>query len=339
MENINTDQIHTAGANPFAGWMMLPVVLAILITLSLITSLASSMSITLRVILSCLIFIISTVYMSLGLPALQRRLQLLSPLSAALYSILGFFSLCVPYLAFAESSSTLLKWGILLAAILAIPYLFYLGRARSKPAVTDLLAILLIWAPIEFKLFPYLQIPVEGYRPFNLIHILILPFVIWNILFIRKWADLSYSLFLSGKDWGIILSALALFTIIGLPLGLGLGFLSITVTDLSFIEISTRIVLIWALVALPEEIFFRGLIQTGLSKLLSSSVSALICTSVLFGLTHINNTQHKFAYALLATLAGICYGWAYNRTHNAVASSVVHTAVNSVWFLFLGWGK
>ncbi|MFN2157100.1 MAG: type II CAAX prenyl endopeptidase Rce1 family protein [Anaerolineae bacterium] len=56
------------------------------------------------------------------------------------------------------------------------------------------------------------------------------------------------------------------------------------------------------------------------------------------GLTHINNATAGFAepnwaYALMATIAGLAYGGVWARTRKVTASALTHMAVNLTWFL------
>lgn len=98
---------------------------------------------------------------------------------------------------------------------------------------------------------------------------------------------------------------------------------------------------LWLLVNLlfvctAEEALFRGFIQTQLQKLWSGwrggRVTALVIASVLFGLAHFKGGG---AYVALATVAGLGYGWIYQRTQRIEASLLAHFALNTVhFFLF-----
>ena len=64
----------------------------------------------------------------------------------------------------------------------------------------------------------------------------------------------------------------------------------------------------------------------------------LLIAAPLFGLAHINNStpgfsQPNWAYALMATLAGLAYGWVWVRTYKVTASALTHAAVNLAWWL------
>jgi len=97
---------------------------------------------------------------------------------------------------------------------------------------------------------------------------------------------------------------------------------------------------IWAVtnllfVCLAEEGFFRGFIQKYLCLTLQrfsyGNAIAIIFSSILFGLSHFMGGTR---YVILATIAGIGYGWIYWRTQRIEASILTHFSLNMVHFLF-----
>jgi membrane protease YdiL (CAAX protease family) len=89
---------------------------------------------------------------------------------------------------------------------------------------------------------------------------------------------------------------------------------------------------IWSmllLTALPEEAAFRGVIQSGIAKWRGgeSERVAIAAAGVLFGLVHVAGGP---AYVVMATLAGIGYGWIYAQTRSIGSAIIAHTAVNAV---------
>jgi uncharacterized protein len=123
-----------------------------------------------------------------------------------------------------------------------------------------------------------------------------------------------------------------------LPFGLGLG------TLLHFTHFHPRlpapfgligaIVLTFLLVATPEEIFFRGILQNLLETRLGQR-SSLLLAALLFGLGHSNKgAGFNWRYVLLAAIAGIFYGRAWRGQRQLLASIITHTAVDVVWSLW-----
>lgn len=94
-------------------------------------------------------------------------------------------------------------------------------------------------------------------------------------------------------------------------------------------------------VALPEELLFRGMIQEGLTRL-RGKVAGLLIAAVVFGLVHaprstgllpdqINALGFNWRLAVMAALAGVAYGWVYQRTGKLAAAALTHGATNWLW--------
>lgn len=89
------------------------------------------------------------------------------------------------------------------------------------------------------------------------------------------------------------------------------------------------------LTCVAEEAFFRGLLQRPLWHWLSqhwqnahaAAWVAIGVVSLLFGLAHLAG---GWAYALVATVASIGYGWAYQRSGRIEVAIVAHAALNLV---------
>ncbi len=92
-----------------------------------------------------------------------------------------------------------------------------------------------------------------------------------------------------------------------------------------------------ALTALPEEAVFRGVVQTWIARWLTGAevaqapLIAMTVAGLLFGIAHIAGGP---AYVLLATVAGLGYGWVYASTRSIGASIAAHTGLNIIHFLF-----
>ena len=93
-------------------------------------------------------------------------------------------------------------------------------------------------------------------------------------------------------------------------------------------------VIIYTTTALPEEFLFPGVIQNLLTRSWVPRVG-LWAAAIVFGLAHLPD----FRYAILATLAGLGYGWVYVRTGKITASALTHTGINWIWRLFLSYPR
>ena len=93
--------------------------------------------------------------------------------------------------------------------------------------------------------------------------------------------------------------------------------------------------LIFSVIA--EEAFFRVIIQNSLilalkDKVRYSSQIAIILASLLFGMAHIGGGWH---FVILATFAGLVYGYAYHKTGRISIAILTHLSVNVGHFLLL----
>ena len=89
-------------------------------------------------------------------------------------------------------------------------------------------------------------------------------------------------------------------------------------------------------IALPEELFFRGLLLNLLERRIGTQ-RALLVTSLLFGLAHFNKRAVYFnwRYVILAAVAGVFYGQAWLASRRVLTSSITHATVDTVWSIWL----
>jgi uncharacterized protein len=123
-----------------------------------------------------------------------------------------------------------------------------------------------------------------------------------------------------------------------LPLGIGLGlvtrFIHFHPRLPSATQVTAELLVTFLLVALPEELFFRGILQNLLETRWGPG-PALWLTAVLFGLAHFHKgAAFNWRYVLLAAVAGFFYGRAWRSQRQLLASAVTHTAVDVVWSLW-----
>jgi membrane protease YdiL (CAAX protease family) len=92
------------------------------------------------------------------------------------------------------------------------------------------------------------------------------------------------------------------------------------------------------LTALPEEAIFRGVAQSWLGKRLGGTSRAATVAAVmigtLFGLAHIGGGP---VYVVLATAAGIGYGWIYAATRSIGAAVAAHAGLNIIHFVLFSY--
>jgi len=246
---------------------------------------------------------------------------------------------------------------------LALPTLLLrLRPKRARPMdVMHILTILAIWIPVEPSLFRLLaeiapptvdlQFVLDGIALVPRVDALLIPGI---SLPVGKLTAVSLALLLfivrcpigrmgfvfrfTWLDLWRALQGLGAFAVVGVPIGLLLGFLRLGLYRPSLVEAVAAALGGYLLIALPEEILFRGAIQNLTTQRLGRWWAGLLIAAPVFGLAHINNATPGFAepnwaYALMATIAGLAYGWVWERTHKVTASALTHMAVNLIWWL------
>lgn len=166
--------------------------------------------------------------------------------------------------------------------------------------------------------------------------LLLLDAGIYGFLTIRKLNGAGLNLRLRTSDLLIGLREFTLYAPIAIILGLSLGFLHFHGAWPPLKQAIAAPIFTFFFIAIPEEIFFRGWLQNLLERRLGQ-FPALLLTAVLFGLSHFNKRALHFnwRYVLLATIAGIFYGRAWRQQRRIAASAITHTAVDSLWSLWL----
>jgi uncharacterized protein len=206
----------------------------------------------------------------------------------------------------------------------------------------DVLALIAVGIPVEFGLlrgaFPHPGLSV-------LPKFLLMNALLYVYLVVRRLPGIGYDLRLTLRDFAIGLREWALFAPIAIALGLAIGFIKFR----PYLPEPTAAASAWLItfffVALPEEFFFRGLLQNLLEgRLLSSDPNsdpqratrarrtALIIASVIFGLSHFNKPlPFNWRYVILASIAGIFYGRAWLDRRRLASSAITHATVDVVW--------
>jgi len=154
----------------------------------------------------------------------------------------------------------------------------------------------------------------------------------WSFLIIRGLTDSGYDFQFSQVTLRDALISFACFTVIAIPLGFALHFITWNPHWRGVRAFAFDYLTIFLFIALAEELFFRGLLQNLLEGSFQSRKLAQACASVLFGLTHIRHAPFpNWRYVILATLAGWFYGWAYRKHRSLMASATTHALVDTIW--------
>jgi membrane protease YdiL (CAAX protease family) len=154
----------------------------------------------------------------------------------------------------------------------------------------------------------------------------------WCWVFLRPLPKLGYEFFVSRKVCKAAALNFVYFAVIAIPLGLGLHFIrwnphwrGVATFALDYLEI-------FIFIALLEELFFRGFLQTLISSSLQSEWKGQTIVACLFGLFHILHAPFpNWRYVALASIAGWFYGSAFRQGGNLIAPALTHAMVDTAW--------
>ena len=201
------------------------------------------------------------------------------------------------------------------------------GEERRVP-VRELAVILALWLPIEFRLLPSLPLPppngVDMRKLVGLVDAMYL------FLVARPLPGIGYTYRLTARDASLAVTAFLAYAVVALPIGFATGFIAWR-PALDATHVAGAPFIIYLVTGVPEEFLFRGLLQNLLARWLGPRAGWGIA-SIVFGLAHFPDPR----YMLLASIAGLAYGWVYWRTQRITASAITHALVDGTWVALLG---
>jgi uncharacterized protein len=200
------------------------------------------------------------------------------------------------------------------------------------PPSWDLLAVLLIWLPIEFaagaSLVPK---PAQGFLH-SVIYAVAILLGLTLFLGYRGLDGMKYRLPRRARDFWLPVAGFAVTAPVLILVGIPIGFIPPPhLPAASAGKMAGAVALILVGTALPEEILFRALIQNLLMQRLGSGARVLFLASVIFGAAHLDNGPQplpNWRYMILATIAGYAYGWVFQKSSSIFSSAGLHMMVD-----------
>jgi uncharacterized protein len=245
--------------------------------------------------------------------------------------------LVIPYLIFSIPRGEF-QWmygAILFAIPVGLAALFEFAPPRTpKLCWQDALALAVIGFPIEFHMLVR-SFPEGGLSAFP--KFLMVDAALYAFLVVRRLEGVGYDFRARWRDLVIGLREWAFFAPIAIGLGLVMSFISFHSKARGAPEIVSALMVTFFFVAVPEELFFRGLLQSMLEARIGR-MRGMVVAAAIFGVSHFNkmNTVSHFnwRYVLLAAIAGIFYGRAWRDRHRIFSSGITHTLVDVIWGLW-----
>lgn len=214
-----------------------------------------------------------------------------------------------------------------------------LGPATSpRPHSFDFLAILLLWLPLELNLAKPLVLPAaQGYLHSVIYGVAILLGLVIFLLY-RGFSGMKYNLPRRASDLWVTLVGFIAAAPVLIGLGIAIGFIPFPhFHPATAGRMAAAVALIFIGTALPEEILFRALIQNLILQRWGETTASLVVSSVIFGLSHLNNGPQalpNWRYAIVASFAGFAYGKVFQKSSSITASALLHMMVDWVKHYF-----
>jgi len=206
------------------------------------------------------------------------------------------------------------------------------GARRTEPGPTDVLAWLLLWIPFDLRWWNELYAGPGGQYGYQVwaVYVTAVALLGWGLC--RRSPTLGIRL-PRTRDVFVSLGAVLTLAALLIPPGLFTGFLHWNPNLPTLLQGAGLFGTLALSVALPEELFFRGLLQTWCERWTGRRWLGLVIASLAFGLMHWNNRPElaeKVVYSVLASVAGLAYGLSF-RYGGLFASVMSHAAVNWIW--------
>ena len=211
-------------------------------------------------------------------------------------------------------------------------------KLRSKEFALswiDVALWIILWIPFDLRWTTDMQ-PHLDYFWWSIV-ISLVAVIGWNGY---RGADIGFRLVPKIKDLYVSVLALVMIFAVVVPPGILTGFLKFAFpSTFDFPKSAIHFIGLFLTVALPEELFFRGILYRGLTKVSTKKWVPMLVSSLAFGLMHWNNISPlsmQITYVSLATIAGLGYAWAYKKSgNNLLAAVLTHTLVDWIWKLVL----
>lgn len=275
-----------------------------------------------------------TFYILAGLDAPRTRLAARGKKTAA---VMLAASAILPWTVYslatgqAQAATFLALLGIALAA----SFWYVILPPAALPDVFFLIALAGVYLSRAFDWIYVSPIPKQSISVLG--KLMLIRTAAMAILVLRGNVKAEFRFLPKRPEWkrGLLWFALAL-PVVG-AVYWSLGLIQMRVHPLNAAQaIATFLGVLWA-VALPEEFFFRGLLQQWLEGWTGNVTAALLAAAAIFGCAHLNFHRMfpNWRWALVAAVLGIFLGLAWRNSRSVQTSMVTHALIVAVWRVFL----
>lgn len=251
-------------------------------------------------------------------------------------AVLLWISGLLPYLAFSFAAGTFARNAFYLLAALTAVFSFWHAVLPRRFAY-DAGFLVIAAAPILMRVFPRIYIAPDPHARMDVLgHLAWIRIGALGLLILREWKPGAFGLWPQMSEWR---SGLIWFSVFVLPIAA----LALASGDVHFeplrgrwwqiagVVTGTFFGALWV-VALAEELFFRGVIERAFLNVFWSPTVAILLSSLLFGAAHLWFREFpNWRRACAAALLGVPCGIAYWRSGGVRAPMVTHAMVVTTW--------
>ena len=249
-------------------------------------------------------------------------------------------SAMLPYTVYALGSGTFhWRWFGLIALLATIASAWFIVQPKRSEMV-DILFLTFMAGVALSRVFSRAYVGLSPRVPAEILgQLMWIRVGVLSALSFRKLGGVGFGFLPTRKEWNIGVQQFLLFLPAGALLAIWLRFAQPHAPAGPWwrsiaIGIGTFFGILWV-VALSEEFFFRGMLQSTLARLTRSRWIGLALASLAFGSVHLWFRHFpNWRMALLAAVAGVFYGIAYQRAKAIRASMVAHALVVTMWRMF-----
>jgi len=299
-----------------------------------------------------LVLLLGTIVAVLSSPKLRSKVRgLLQRRFAVLLLPLELFAIYFLYAIFTGGIQQN-WWRVALWLFAPYVVLWVAKVEEARPSWWDAVALVFVGLPFDMMLLGDRATLTGFRRPLDWAMLALCAtlssLVIWPVY--RNFENSRLSWSFSRRDAAEMFKNILMFGIPAVALGMALGFLPWQgakghsvgrVGWLLFLDLMKML----PVVALWEEMFFRGVILNILCRVFRKENCALAISAILFGLWHlprnppgvlagIDPLYFKLAYVLIAGIAGLAYGRVYLRTRSIVWPVCMHGIFDAVMHTF-----
>jgi membrane protease YdiL (CAAX protease family) len=223
-----------------------------------------------------------------------------------------------------------------IAGMVFVPIGMAVWAGSAAPGVwQDLVTLGGIWVAVKFGPTHWLWAYPGGHLAYVSTVLVAVNAALASFLLVRRVKGVGYSIGW-GNRWGLyVVGSFVVFACIAIPLAISMHFVAFAPQWSKWSAYIGLALTILMFTAWPEELLFRGLLQNLLARTSKSELAGWWTASVLFGFSHITNLGFpNWRYVVLATIAGLFYGWTWRKTGSIFGSALVHAGVDAVWHFF-----